>query len=49
MVPALLVIVMGNRDESTIVRAVESVLQQSSSEPFEVAAVVSGMTDRRPR
>jgi hypothetical protein len=40
MVPALSVIVMGDRDESTIVPAVESVLQQSSSEPFQVAVVV---------
>lgn len=40
--PALSVVVMGYRNEATIVDAVRSVLQQRCEEPFEVVVVTSG-------
>lgn len=40
--PAMAVIVMGYRDEATIERAVRSVIEQESPEPFEVIVVTSG-------
>ncbi len=43
--PALSVVVMGYRDRRTIVRAVQSVLDQTSPEPFEVVVVTSGDDD----
>lgn len=41
-VPALSVVVMGYRNEATIVEAVRSVVTQQASEPFEVVVVTSG-------
>jgi len=43
--PALSVVVMGYHDRRTIVRAVQSVLDQTSPEPFEVVVVTSGDDD----
>lgn len=40
--PALSVVVIGYRNEATIVRAVESVRSQHAEEPFEVVVVTSG-------
>ncbi|MGQ0430896.1 MAG: polysaccharide deacetylase family protein [Microthrixaceae bacterium] len=40
--PTMTVVVMGYRDEATIERAVRSVVEQASPEPFEVVVVTSG-------
>ena len=42
MIPELSVVVMGYRDEDTIVRAASSVLDQASGLAVEVVAVISG-------
>src|SRR5205807_246568 len=40
--PVLTVVVMGYRNEATILRSIRSVVDQSSDDPFEIVVVTSG-------